>query len=267
MTTLIVPLDGSLDAELALPHARALAGGDPVVLMTAIWRGEPVAPRRYLEARATQLVGEPVHTHVSMDDRPAQAIAMLAQAESPSLICMATHGRNAVSQAVLGSTAEAVMRTTTEPVLLIGPNAPYQRDRADAGNLVVAVDGPETAEAIVPVAAGFAEHHHLHLWTVQVIPPAPFPFVADADVPSQPDHGPGVDAAVATLTREHLTTETKLLIGIEPADAIVKFALELPASIVVVGNHARHGLARIALGSTAMRVVHRSPCPVLVVRQ
>ena len=62
MTKLIVPLDGSLDAELALPHARGLAGRDPVVLMSAIWQGEPVAPRRYLEERATQLVGQPVET-------------------------------------------------------------------------------------------------------------------------------------------------------------------------------------------------------------
>ena len=267
MTKLIVPLDGSLDAELALPHARALAGQDPVVLMSAIWQGEPIAPRRYLEERATQLVGPPVETHVTLDDRPAQAIVTLAESEAPSLICMATHGHNTLSQAVLGSTAEEVTRTTTEPVLLIGPNAAYQRDRADAGNLVVAVDGSETAEVIVPVAARFAERHLLHLWTIQAVAPAPYPFVADADIPSQPHHGPGIDTAVATLTREHLTTETKLLIAIEPADAIVKFASELPASIVVVGNHARHGLTRIALGSTAMRVVHRCPCPVLVVRQ
>ncbi len=267
MTKLIVPLDESLDAELALPHARALAGGDPVMLVTASWHGEPVAPSRYLEGRATQLVGEPVQTRVTLDERPAAAIAALAKSESPSMICMATRGRNALGQAVFGSTAEEVTRTTIEPLLLVGPNAAYQRDRADAGNLVVAVDSPETAEAIVPEAARFAERNHFHIWTVQSVAPAPYPFVADADIPSQPHHGPGIDAAVATLKREHLTTETMLLVATDPADAIVKFAHELPASIVVVGNHARRGLARIALGNTAMRVVHSCPCPVLVVRQ
>jgi nucleotide-binding universal stress UspA family protein len=267
MTKLIVPLDGSLEAELAIPHARALAGEDPVVLMSAIWQGEPVAPRRYLEERASQLIGPPVQTHVSLDERPSDAIAALAKAEAPALVCMVTHGRNSLSQAVLGSTAEAVMRATTEPVLLVGPNGAYQRGRAEAGNLVVAVDDAETAAVIVPTAAAFARRHALKLWTVQAVPPAPYPFVADADIPSKIEHGPGIEAAVKLVTKNGLTTETELLIAIDPADAIVKFARELPASIVVVGNHARHGMARLALGSTAMRVVHECSCPVLVVRQ
>ena len=267
MTKIIVPLDGSLEGELALPHARELAGEDPILLVSAIWQGEPVAPRQYLEERATQIIGPPVETHVTLDDRPAHAIAELAKAQAPALICMATHGRNTLAQAVLGSTAEELTRSIDDPVLLVGPNAAYQPDRAKAANVVVAVDGPETAEVIVPIAAAFARRRGLHLWTVQSVPPAPYPFVASADVPAQPHEGAGIDAAVATLARDNETTDSKLLIGIDPADAIVKFARELPASIVIVGTHARRGLARIALGNTAMRVVHTCPCPVLVVRQ
>ncbi len=47
---------------------------------------------------------------------------------------------------------------------------------------------------------------------------------------------------------------------------IVGFARDLPATYLVMGSHGRRGMARVALGSVAMRVVHRSPCPVLVVR-
>jgi nucleotide-binding universal stress UspA family protein len=267
MTKIILPLDGSFEGELALPHARELAGTDPLILMSAIWQGEPVAPRRYLEERASQLTGPPVETHVTLDERPADAIATLAKSESPSLICMATHGRNTLAQAIMGSTAEAIARTIDDPVLLVGPDAAYQPHRAAARNLVVAVDGAETAAGIVPIAAAFARRHRLHLWTVESVPPAPAPFVADADIPGRPHHGAGIEAAVATLERAHETTDVQLLTAVDPADAIVRFARELPASIVVIGNHARHGLARIALGNTAMRVVHDSPCPVLVVRQ
>jgi len=267
MTKIIVPLDGSLEAELALPHARELAGTDPLILMSAIWQGEPIAPRRYLDERARHITGPPVETHVTLDDRPADAIATLAKSESPSLICMATHGRNTLAQVILGSTAETVMRTTDDPVLLVGPNAAYEPNRAAARNLVVAVDDAKTAATIVPVAAAFARRHGFHLWTVEANPPAPYPFVADADIPAKPHEGAGIDAAVTILARDNETTDSKLLTAIDPADAIVKFARELPASIVVLGNHARHGIARIALGNTSMRVVHTSPCPVLVVRQ
>ncbi len=267
MTNIIVPLDGSLEGELALPHARALADRDPVILMSAIWKGEPVAPRRYLEERATTLVGPPVETQVTLDERPEHAVVELARSHQPSLICMATHGRNTLTETFMGSTAEAVTRASDDPILLVGPHATYVPSRAEARNLVVAVDGEISAEAIVPYAAAFARQRGLHMWTVQSVAPAPYPFVADARVPSQSLEGAGIDAAVAILARDEMSTDSKLLTAIEPADAIVAFARDLPASIVVIGSHARTGLARVALGNTAMRVVHSAPCPVLVIRQ
>ena len=54
MTKIIVPLDGSQEAELALPHARALAGQDPIMLLSSIWHGEPIAPRTYLDDHAAR---------------------------------------------------------------------------------------------------------------------------------------------------------------------------------------------------------------------
>jgi nucleotide-binding universal stress UspA family protein len=35
--------------------------------------------------------------------------------------------------------------------------------------------------------------------------------------------------------------------------------------LIAMATHGRTGLGRVALGSVAMQVVHRSPCPVLVV--
>ena len=267
MTKIIVPLDGSQEAELALPHARMLAGPDPVMLLSSIWHGEPIAPRAYLEDRAARLAGEPTETKVVLDEVPSDAIAAAARDATPAMVCMATHGRSTLGEIMLGSAAEAVTRATTDPVMLVGPKAAFDHRRFDARNLVVAVDGAGTAADLIPAAATFAARHRLHLWTIEAISPAPYPFVANADIPSAPHQGPGLDAAVELLGRDGRSTETKLLIAVDPADAIITFADELPASFVVVGNHARHGLARVALGSTAMRVVHRCPCPVLVVRQ
>jgi nucleotide-binding universal stress UspA family protein len=51
-----------------------------------------------------------------------------------------------------------------------------------------------------------------------------------------------------------------------PFDAIVRTARRTGADLVVVGTHGRSGLARIALGSVAERVVALAPCPVLTVR-
>ena len=265
MTRLIVPLDGSPEAEGALPHARVLAGHDPVMLLTSVWHGEPLAPRRYYDERALALIGEPVETRILVDEPPAQAILDAAAEDPTALVCMASHGRNAIGQAVLGSTAEAVVRRSTGPVMLVGPHASYDATRAEARNLVVAVDNADTAESIMPVAMRFADRHHLHLWTVQTVAPAPYPFVTNAPDPDAVEAG-GLHRAVAVAGRHERSVETKVLSAADPADAIVHFATELPAAFVVMGSHGRSGLARLALGSVAMRVVHRAACPVMIVR-
>lgn len=266
MTTVIVPLDGSAEAEMALPHARQLAGPDGLLLLvTAVWHGEPLAPRRYFEDRALALAGEPVDTKVVLDERPSVAIGRVAEERPGAVVCMATHGRNAFGQALLGSTAEAVVRGIDRPVVLVGPRAAYDLRRADAHNLVVAVDGAATADRLVPVATKLADRHHLALWAIEALPPAPYPFVADAPVAHPNGEATGVTQLAALLEEQHRAAGTKVVYSVDPADAVVHFAVELPATYVLLASHARSGLARWALGSVAMRVVHRSPCPVVVV--
>jgi nucleotide-binding universal stress UspA family protein len=47
--------------------------------------------------------------------------------------------------------------------------------------------------------------------------------------------------------------------------AIVRYAGEITADLVVVGSHGREGMSHMLFGSTAERVMHKAPCPVLVV--
>lgn len=269
MRTVIVPLDGSTEAELALPHARGLAGPDGrILLLTSIWHGEPVAPRRYFEDRALAIAGEDAQTRVLVEVRPSQAILDTAAEIPDAIVCMSAHGRNALGRAVLGSTAEAVVRGSDRPVVLVGPHATHDRSRAGAHNLLIAVDDPATADLLVPPAIDLADRLRLHLWTVQAIAAAPYPFTPDARIPAtEREEADGLQRAVALLARRAHGTETKALDAVEPADAIAHFAADLPASLIVAGSHGRTGVARFALGSVAMRLVHRAPCPVLVVKQ
>jgi nucleotide-binding universal stress UspA family protein len=50
-----------------------------------------------------------------------------------------------------------------------------------------------------------------------------------------------------------------------PHAEIVAYALKSEADLVVMGTHGRGGLGHAILGSVAERVVHKAPCPVLVV--
>lgn len=52
----------------------------------------------------------------------------------------------------------------------------------------------------------------------------------------------------------------------EPFVQVIRCAREVKADIVVMGSHARTGLAKMLLGSVAEKVVREAPCSVLVVK-
>lgn len=56
--------------------------------------------------------------------------------------------------------------------------------------------------------------------------------------------------------------EHRLLAG-DPAGAVVEFADNENADLIVMGTHGRTGLGRLLMGSVAEAIVRRATCPVL----
>lgn len=46
---------------------------------------------------------------------------------------------------------------------------------------------------------------------------------------------------------------------------IIRYAAERQIDLIVIGTHGRTGLTHMLIGSTAEKVVRKSPCPVLVI--
>jgi nucleotide-binding universal stress UspA family protein len=149
--TIIVPLDGSELAELALGPASEIAKkfGSKLILLRAV---EPASHRlaqspmimeapaaaamnvelleeafeaerkdalEYLAAkRGAQPVQERVEDRV-VEGEPVDAILDAAKQSAGSLIVMSTHGRTGLARIVFGSVADAVLRRSPVPVLLI----------------------------------------------------------------------------------------------------------------------------------------------------
>jgi len=49
----------------------------------------------------------------------------------------------------------------------------------------------------------------------------------------------------------------------DPSKAILTYAEEIQADLIVMATHGRHPFARIVLGSVAQEVLERAHCPVL----
>lgn len=124
----------------------------------------------------------------------------------------------------------------------------------------------EVAAGLAAALGGAAELHLVHV--LGLAPPASVmgmgPLVTPADLLR--DGRAVLDAACGEArARFGGTIKGHLTVG-EPWREITQLAAELRSDLVVVGTHGRTGLARMALGSVAEKVVRNAGCPVLVVR-
>jgi nucleotide-binding universal stress UspA family protein len=73
-------------------------------------------------------------------------------------------------------------------------------------------------------------------------------------------------ALLTDTERATLRAETALLAG-NPFLEIVRYAKAHGVDLIVMGTHGRGPIAHMLLGSVAEKVVRKSPCPVLTVRE
>jgi nucleotide-binding universal stress UspA family protein len=257
---LLVPvaLDGT--SERAISVAQALANDREVRLFS--WssdEGEAAAAKRYLVELAEDLHGRWSVEVACTDGRdPAAAIARAAD-EADATVCMATERAGRWGQSLEGSTGLAVVEAAGRAIL-VGPHAgaPHSGDHR---SLLVCVDGSRAAEQVLPLARAWAEDQALDLRFVRVVPPAtPYPME-----PSRDDDQPWTylcDLANASGGGTGRGGSVAVLYG-DPVGEIARHARH--ASLVAMATSARSGFDLAVHRSTAMRVVHRSPRPVLLV--
>jgi nucleotide-binding universal stress UspA family protein len=138
ITTILVPLDGSILAESALAPAVDLArdhGARLVLLRAAEAHALPMADPTEAQVTAVRTAEEylaevrerVLKTGVTQVDTsvwygpPTEAIVEAAGFRGVDLIVMSSHGRTGLGRLVLGSVAETVLRATRVPIFLIRP--------------------------------------------------------------------------------------------------------------------------------------------------
>jgi nucleotide-binding universal stress UspA family protein len=259
-SSVVVPLDGSMTAERALTIARPLARdlGAELVVMTRSPAYDGADAVAYLEGAVRWHASEAPLERTALVEglEPADAIRKVAEEHEPAIVCMTTHGRGRLRWATVGSVAEGVIRSATEPILLVGPRV---RDHwlQRPGRIVVCVDGAATDRRSVEHACDWAEALDLELQLVHVFHPL------DIEVANS-ERLFGPLAAIAQARNLKVGTAEVLRSSFVPG-AIVDWAEDVDATLLVMAAHHHSSLARFVLGSTTMAIVHLAPCPVLVV--
>jgi nucleotide-binding universal stress UspA family protein len=304
--SILVPLDGSRNAERALPIAIniARAAGVPINLMTVqvpvpilaagpgvmdpgIGHGAVVPPDDYLRRVAERVAATGVNTITLGVLEPSalvfgtigDEIAHRADVNHAGLIVMTTHARAAVPRMFLGSVARDVVRTSKVPVLLMRPHseeAPDLTAKITFRHVLVALDGSSFSEEVLNGAVELGQLAGAHYTLLRVIePPRAY------GTPVEPVLLPIDEIALGELKRDaeaylekvadrmrkrELQVATKVMVESSPAEAIVRQAAELAADVIAMTSHARGGFGTLVLGSVTNQVVRSTIIPVLTYR-
>lgn len=280
---ILLPTDFSLASDDALREACLVARtfGAEVTLLHAI----PEASRRgdqfeFAFSRVAELLDDirtreacgPVRfaaRHVIRAGQPADVVLAAAAELHPDLIVVGAGEKTSMDRILLGSTAERLMREAAAPVWLTRPG----RAHPEVRRIVCACDASDPGREALATAIFLARTFVARLSLLTVLPGQLAPLTPLAQALGQTEREADLDQAAAAVSAHLLQFD---LHGVEvetvarrgkPAREIVEFVQDSGTDLLVLGEAARHGLARVLRPNTAERVARLVPCSLLAIKR
>ncbi len=303
---ILVPLDGSELAERAvspsLRIARAMAreakqadespaihlvllrvvstpamvSADPALFDELVRMGSDES-QAYLRGVAAELEAEGVVVETrTVSGPPAEAIVHFAEDSEVDLIVVSSHGRTGGSRWVYGSVAEKVLHHAPCAVIIIRAQATVEMFANRS--ILVPLDGSPLAEAALAPAMALARGVGSDVKLLRVVP-------MQEAAPQRDDlsarryselldeaHQSEKAAAESYLQQiysgwptDHVFFDVQVT-GENVADAIVDYADEQRADLIIMSSHGRSGMGRWLHGSVAEKVLQGAGCATLIIR-
>jgi len=261
---ILVALDGKQTSERSVPVAVTFAKqlGCGIRLLTFVEEDHDIAEAQkqlgHIKAQLRSKYAD-LSCAVTVEIEPHAPDGLVRYGTADSLLAMATSGKIMPHGHYIGSAAEAVVRRSPYPALLVGPQCQWNEDLS-IDRVVVPVDGDELSEQAVPTAATWASRLSVPAWVVTVIDPRDrsyetMPRLQMASYETTYVHN------VASRFADRRSMEWEVLHGSPPA-ALGSFTDE--TTLTVMASHGRGGAARLVLGSVTAKFVKLARGPVLV---
>ena len=228
----------------------------------AALRNEAAALRRMAEERGTD--GPGIECAL-LTGKPHVEIIRHARAHAADLVVVGRHGRQAVGDTLVGSTAERVIRKGDVPVLVVKQEAkgPYRR-------ALVAIDLTDTSRREADLALALLPEAAREIALVHAYHVAFENWFSEGSLEGyRREH---VEHARQTATRlaallgsEGVDCRVSVHEG-DPRVVVLREAAQEGSDLIVLGTHGRAGLAHALLGSVAEWLIRASPCDVAVTR-
>ena len=276
---IVVAVDSSRNARLALEHATRRAGPDGQLIVAHVIRSVPEAVAKVMligdeeRSMADELVNHMVGAYaqgaepVVLEGPPAERIAELARERDAEEIVVGSRGLGRFS-AALGSVSHALLQRADRPVVVVpAAAADHPRDWRPHGGctVVVGYDGSEAARAALSYAARRSCEGG-RIVAVHAFAPVPDWLGApnyQETLDAYQEHGRQLLQALEDEPARDAKLETSLLEG-PAARAIVAAADARDADEIVVGSRG-FGPMRGVLGSVSHAVLHEADRVVVVI--
>ena len=289
---ILVPLDGSEFSESALAPALAIARRWEARLeILTVHEAGPTLDHdlwetasrewseRYTEdvAKRIKEEAEGIVAATVLSGTAAEAIQRHVEARGGDLVVMATHGRGPMSRFWLGSTADALVRNSTFPILLLRPTEdvrPSLRGDFDPKKVLVPLDGSDEGEEILAHALALADDPEAVFTLLRVFPypeefassylPHAIQLNADLLKEGEAVAREYIHKQAATVGERGINVTGHVSVDASPAAGILHFAERTGADLIAMSTHGRGGVSRMLLGSVTDKVVRGAQIPMLV---
>lgn len=273
----LVGFDGSDGGRDALELTRVLgeATGASVLVVTVLPYGPLPIPYEILaeeeaerakplfEEARERLGGLEVETRAFGGGTPAGVINDLAEREGVDAIVVGSPHRGPIGRTLIGSVADGLLHGSPCEVLA-APRGYAAEQHGPFRTIAVAYDDTEEAKAALKRAEAVALACRATIVVYTVAAPVTVVPGATGYTPAiPPEAGPIVTRAVKSVD-ERLAATGRVLTG-QPGPALADACEEVGADLVVAGSRGYGPLARVFLGSVSTQLMHKAPCPVLVV--
>ena len=210
---------------------------------------------------------------VTESSRPTDSIKREAERQDADLIVMSSR-RRPYAAALVGSTAEAVCRTASCPILVTrsgeGRHLRSAIRALEFKNLLVAFDFSSDSELALRYGLSLAQEYQSELHLLHVLTDSKST-ENELAWTSQSTEGPYHVAARqlhgSVPAEAHLWCDVTHVVREGKAHReIVSYAVEQEIDLICIGAHGQGFRLGTLFGSNADRVLREAPCPVLVVR-
>ncbi len=209
---------------------------------------------------------------------PYKEIVGFARDEKANLIVLGKRGLGLIDRMLVGSTTLKVLRESSMPVLAVGRRD--EKAPVDIRKIIVPIDIDEKVNSAVDCAMDIAETMDadislIYVFRLSIYDYSDYGIHAKLMEVLMEDSSSELEKRVEAIKARRgirkkgvkkLEISAEMVKRLNPSVAIVDYAKNNGADLIVINSHGRKGVKKIILGSVVEKVVQEAPCAVLTLK-